>query len=58
MVKIETDKDLQDVLFNGLTDIGFLVLTNHGIPDELIKKVYKISTDFYSTTHEEIGQAN
>lgn len=47
------EKEVQDTLFRGLTDVGFLILSNHGIEDELIQKVYKVSTDFYSGTHEE-----
>ena len=50
---LPTDKSIQDKLFKGLTDVGFLVLANHGMPDALIKKVHKISTQFYSCTHEQ-----
>ena len=50
---LPSDKSIQDKLFKGLTDVGFLVLANHGMPDALIKKVHKISTQFYSCTHEQ-----
>lgn len=46
-------REVRDKLFRGLTDVGFLVLTNHGIPDELINRVYDQATNFYSTTHEQ-----
>lgn len=50
---IATDKGTQDLLFRGLTDVGFLILDNHGIPQELIDQVHRLSTQFYSATHEQ-----
>ena len=34
-------------------DIGFLVVSGHGIPEDLIRKTYDVSKEFFALPHSE-----
>ena len=42
-----------DAVRQACQDIGFLVVTGHGVPDEAIRGIEAVSREFYSLRHEE-----
>lgn len=48
-----SEKREVDRLYESLVNAGFLYVKNHGVSKNLIRKVRKISTDFYHTPHDE-----
>ncbi|GAU25898.1 hypothetical protein TSUD_376170 [Trifolium subterraneum] len=41
------------LIANGCEEWGFFQLINHGIPEELLERVKKVSTEFYKLEREE-----
>ena len=46
-------EEVVDAVRQACQDIGFLVVTGHGVPDEAIRGIEAVSREFYSLRHEE-----
>jgi|TARA_B100000953_G_scaffold104466_1_gene85609 isopenicillin N synthase-like dioxygenase len=46
-------EEVADAVRQACQDIGFLVVTGHGVPDEAIRGIEAVSREFFSLRHEE-----
>lgn len=45
LLKLDSSKEEQTRLYHSLTEVGFVYITDHGVPKEIVQKVHKLTED-------------